>query len=276
MKKRAENDVLTLDTFGFGAQLQGASQAPAPTSTGGPIRFLFVALFLMCCGGIVNAQTGPVGAPRTYYDAIKADYEALRGDIYAKQGYPREQSAAMLDPAVRQLLDAALRLYREPGLFTNRAKALELLGVTQTRRRWSDTPPVEGGHRAFVDTFAREGLFARPAWTGEYRYNGKREGRLDGWHAFILIKVDPGQECHNSRAVEGYLDLVLDPGIKGFAHPVTERLRRHEVPFARPSAKELTPVTPSLSLTFTDGCLAELGLVNIFSFKDISDDHAHD
>lgn len=223
-----------------------------------------------------HAQTSPPAAPKTYYDAIKADYEALRGDIYAKQGYPREQSAAMLDPAVRQLLDAALRLYREPGLFTNRAKALQLLGVTQTSRRWSDTPPVEGGHRAFVDTFAREGLFARPAWTGEYRYNGKREGRLDGWHAFILIKVDPKQECHNSRAVEGYLDLVLDPGIKGFAHPVTNRLRRHEVPFAEPYAIELTPVTPALSLIFSDGCLAELGLVNIFYFKDITDDYAHE
>lgn len=224
----------------------------------------------------VHAQTSPPTAPKTYYDAIKADYEALRGDIYIKQGYPREQSAAMLDPAVRQLLDAALRLYREPGLFTNRAKALELLGVTQTSRRWRDTPPVEGGHRAFVDTFAREGVFARPGWTGEYHYDGKLEVRPDQWWALIRIQVDPRQECQNSRAVEGYLDLVLDPGIKGFAHPVTERLRRHEVPFAKPYAPPLSPITPSLSLTFNDGCLGELRLVNIFHFKDVSDDHAHD
>lgn len=222
-----------------------------------------------------QAQTSPSAAPKTYYDAIKADYEALRGDIYAKQGYPTEQSAAMLDPAVRQWLDAALRLHREPGLFTNRAKALQLLGVAQTRRRWSDTPPVDGGHRAFVDTFAREGLFARPGWTGEYHYDGKLEVRPDQWWALIRIKVDPKQECHNSRAVEGYLDLVLDPGIKGFAHPVTHRLRRHEVAFAEPYAPPLSPIMPLLSLTFSNGCLAELGLVRIFNFKDVGDDSAN-
>lgn len=238
-----------------------------------------VGLALSLCllaASLVQAQTSPSAAPKTYYDAIKADYEALRGDIYAKQGYPREQSAAMLDPAVRQMLDAALRLYREPGLFTDRAKALQLLGVAHTSRRWSDTQPVQGGHRAFVDSFASEGLFARPGWTGEYHYDGKLEVGPNQWWARIRIAVDPKQECHNSRAVEGYLDLVLDPGIKGFAHPVTHRLRRHEVAFAEPYAPPLSPITPSLSLTFTDGCLAELGLVNIFSFKDVTDEYAHD
>lgn len=237
---------------------------------------LLVALTVSCAICQVPAQTSPSAAPKTYYDAIKADYEALRGDIYAKQGYPREQSAAMLDPAVRQMLDAALRLYREPGLFTDRAKALQLLGVAHTSRRWSDTQPVQGGHRAFVDSFASEGLFARPGWTGEYHYDGKLEVGPNQWWARIRIAVDPKQDCHNSRAVEGYLDLVLDPGIKGFAHPVTHRLRRHEVAFAEPYAPPLSPVTPSLSLTFSNGCLAELGLVNIFSFKDITDDNAHD
>jgi len=48
------------------------------------------------------------------------------------------------------------------------------------------------------------------------------------------------------------------------------------VGFAEPYAPPLSPITPLLLLTFTDGCLAELGLVNIFSFKDITDEHAHD
>lgn len=201
--------------------------------------------------------------------------QPTRPNIYAKQGYPKEQSAVMLDPDVRALLDVALRLYREPGLFTNRSKALQALGVEHTSRRWSNQKPVEGGYRAYVDSFAKEGFFVRPAWGGEYSYNGKRDGRLEQWHALIRIKVDYAQDCQNSRAVEGYLDLVLDPGIKGFAHPVSERLRRHEVPFAQPYAPPLTPITPSFALTFSNGCLTELRFANIFDFKDISDDNVH-
>lgn len=196
-------------------------------------------------------------------------------DIYAKQGYPKEQSAAMLDPAVRALLDVALRLYREPGLFSNRGKVLQALGVEHTSRRWSDEKPVDGSYRAYVDSFAKEGFFARPGWRGEYSYRGKIEPWIEQWHAAIRIYVDRAQDCQNSRAVEGYLDLVLDPGIKGFAHPVSERLRRHEVPFAQPYAPPLTPITPSFALTFSNGCLTELRFANIFDFKDISDDNVH-
>lgn len=201
--------------------------------------------------------------------------QTTRPNIYAKQGYPKEQSTAMLDPEVRALLDVALRLYREPGLFSNRSKALQALGVRHTSRRWDYQKPVEGSYRAYVDSFAKEGLFARPAWRGEYSYTGKREVWIEQWHAAIRIKVDYTQDCQNSRAVEGYLDLVLDPGLKGFPHPVPERLRRHEVSFATPYAPPLTPITPQLGLTFGDGCLVGLSLGNIFELKDISDDNAH-
>lgn len=197
--------------------------------------------------------------------------------LYEKQGYPKQQSAAMLDTEVRALLDTFLRYYREPGLFTHRANALSALGVQNTTRRWDEDKPVEGSHRAYVDTFAKEGLFARPAWSGEYSYRGKLEKWLDDWASRIQINVNYKQECIDSRAVEGYLDLVLDPGITQTTRPAPERmLFRHEVPFARPYAKPFTAGTSSLSLRFSHGCLVSIISANIFNLKDASDEKAHD
>ena len=195
-------------------------------------------------------------------------------NIYAKQGYPKEQSAALLDPEVRQLLDTALRLYREPGLFVNRSKALAELGVQNTSRRYSLIEPVEGGYRAYVDTFSKEGLFARPAWTGVYRYSGKIEPWLNDWHEAIRIDIDEKLECHNSRAVEGYLDLVLDPGGRGSPHRRGNPIQRHDVILGEPYAPPLTPTTPALSLKFSNGCLIRLTIAGILNYKDISDDNA--
>ena len=195
-------------------------------------------------------------------------------NIYAKQGFPKEQSAAMLDAEVRQLLDAALRLYREPGLFTSRSKALEVLGVVQTSRRYDPVAPAPGGYPKFKDTFASQGLFARPAWAGEYRYSGKIQPWDNEWHEVIRITVDRALECINSRAVEGYLDLMLAPDGTRSPHYFRDRKRRHDVILGRTSAPALSPVTPTLDLTFSDGCLHKLNIASIFNFKDISDDNA--
>jgi hypothetical protein len=196
-------------------------------------------------------------------------------DLYAKQGYSKEQSATMLDPKVRTLLDASLRLYRENGLFANRSEALKALGVTTTTRRWMPTKPEEGSHPDYEDTFAKEGLFARPAWKGQYNYNGVSRMHPGKWHSVITVYVDAKKECHDSRAVEGYLDLMLDPGSRGYVHPVPERLQRHQVPYASPYAVPLTPATPMLSFAINSGCLASLTLARLLNLKEINDDHAH-
>ena len=231
-------------------------------------RVLF-ASFCICAASCIWAQTP---AQSWQPPVLPPDVP----NLYAKQGYPKEQSAAMLDVEVRQLLDVALRLYREPGLFSNRSKALEALGVRQTSRWYNSIPAVVSGHRSYVDTFTTGSFFEQPAWTGEYRYNGKREDRMEAWHALILISVDRKIECINSRAVEGYLDLTLSPdGTRSPHWNGRDRTRRHDVILGKSSAPALSSTTPALILTFSDGCLSELTIVKTFNFKDISDDNAN-
>ena len=229
---------------------------------------VFVVLIWLCALPLLWAQT----PPQSWQPPVLPPDVP---NVYAKQGYPKEQSATMLDPEVRQLLDVVLRMYREPGLFSNRSKALEALGVRRTSRWYNSIPAVVSGHRSYVDTFTEGRFFGQSAWTGEYRYNGKREDRIDGWHALILISVDRKIECINSRAVEGYLDLTLDPDGTRSPHYFGDRNRRHDVILGKSSAPALSSTTPTLILTFSDGCLSELTIVKTFNFKDISDDNAN-
>jgi hypothetical protein len=193
----------------------------------------------------------------------------------ARQGYPRNQSVAMLDPEVRQFLDGILRLYKEEDLFADRAKALQLLGVTHTTRRWSNERTLPGRYRHYFDSLDSGGVFARPGWTGEYAYRS-HGADPETWHARISITIDAAKDCQNSRAVEGYLDLQLDPGIRQQVHPVPERLFRHEVDFAEPYAPPISHRTPVLILTISKGCMVGFQLARIFSFKEVSDARSHD
>lgn len=217
----------------------------------------------------VQAQTAPPSMTQEQVPRKMPGY-------YEKQGYPKEQAAAKLDPEVRALLDAALRIYREPGLFTDRKRALEALGVHNTTRRYLQDKPERSRYRAYIDTFAKEGLFARPAWTGLYSYQSTLTEWVDTWGGGFRINVDAKLECQDSRAVEGYLDLVLEPGLRGYSHPPPDMIWRHEAGWARPSAKPLSNPTPGLSMTFSKGCFSELSLGQIFETKEINDDHAHD
>ncbi len=54
-----------------------------------------------------------------------------------KLGLPKDEAAAALPPEIRELLDNLLKMYREPGLFTDRRKVLALLGIKQVSRHWA-------------------------------------------------------------------------------------------------------------------------------------------
>ncbi|HEX2546301.1 MAG TPA: hypothetical protein VHL79_15585 [Ramlibacter sp.] len=188
----------------------------------------------------------------------------------ARQGFPREQSAAMLDAQVRQLLDGVLALYMQDGLFTDRTQVLQAIGVTQTLRRWRDVRPPPGKHRSYVDAFTAGGAFQRPGWSGEYAFSTDTADPAT-WHASVRISIDPKTDCLDSRAVEGYLDLDLDPGIRQQVHPAPERLHRHVVDFARPFAPPRSATTPQLSLSMGKGCVTGIGLAKILRFDQVSD-----
>jgi hypothetical protein len=196
-----------------------------------------------------------------------------------KQGYSKEHSAQLLSPEVRALLDAMLRFYTEPGLFTNRTKVMQVLGVNNSRREWDPRQAAEGGYRSYEDFLAVEGLLSVKGWKGFYRYNGKREKWVNEWHSALILDFDSkpeGADCINSRAVEGYFDLVLDPGISGSARTTPGAIWRHEFVLAKPGAKPISNRTPSLGMRFSEGCLISLDVGRIFELKEINDDYARD
>lgn len=194
-----------------------------------------------------------------------------------KLGYSKEESVRRLDPSVRELLDALLRLYREPGLFTDRRLALSVIGAQVAQRRWhsryDNMPDQEPMH--FDDVFAKACLFARPGWTGVFHYDGWRE-KGKKWSGQLDVFVDTKIECIDSRAVEGYLDLYLQTGLDGWYHPLPrERWDRHGI-FSSPYALALGVLTPNFGMNFSHGCLFSIGVYRAFNYTDVSDEHVID
>jgi len=191
--------------------------------------------------------------------------------------YSKEESVRRLDPAVRELLDALLRLYRELGLFTDRRLALSVIGAQIAQRRWhsryDNMPDQEPMH--FEDVFAKAGLFARPGWTGIFHYGGwQNKGKK--WFAKIDVFVDTKIECIDSRAVEGYLDLYLQPGLRtGFDPTPRELWNRHGI-FSRPYALAVDPLAPDIGMVFSYGCLYSIGVYQVFDYTEVSDEHVID
>lgn len=93
-------------------------------------------------------QVGAQPAASTRQSAASAP---KRIGYYDKQGYPKEQSAAMLDPDVRALLDAVLRLYRESVLSTNGARALGSPGCEDAQQALVYRGALARTYRGFVD-----------------------------------------------------------------------------------------------------------------------------
>lgn len=190
-----------------------------------------------------------------------------------KLGYSKEESSRLLEPEVRQFLDVLLRFYREPGLFTNRTATMAALGIDQMERRWLPRSSVmaAGEPTHFEDQFARQRIFARHGWRGHYRYDGWRN-KGNSWYVELFAEIDRGVECIDSRAVEGYLDLFLQTGLEGKPHPPSrERWDRHGN-YGSPYALATKSLTPSLGMTFTQGCLTRIGVYGGFEYKEIGDD----
>lgn len=197
---------------------------------------------------------------------------------FEKQGYPRNESAERLDADVRQLLDGVLRLYRESGLFTNRKEALKVIGaIVNDRVVYQKKSFPEKKRLDFREDFLKEGIFSRPGWSGLYLFSGQPTRGNNEWYSQIRINIDSKTVCIDSRAVEGYLDLVLDPGLNRFlpGYVPPERIFRHEVSYASPWVSALFPDTPSLILEFGNGCLRELLIAGHFSLGEIDDEAAY-
>jgi hypothetical protein len=172
-----------------------------------------------------------------------------------KLGYPKEQSAQMLPPDIRAFLDGVLQLYSANGLFLDASKTYQLLGAQPTGMEM-----VRQGGRivGYMAKLAPSGVFARPQWHGTRvyvrPYPAGRSGHID-----VLVEVDPLVDCVDSRAVEGYLDLNLDPVLNTVPPVPPERWDRHGV-FGEAHARSISPNTPGVALSFSSGCLSRIDL----------------
>ncbi len=239
---------------------------------------LLVGFFILLLGGQTaswagdEVDTATGGSKSMDRQAVGAEPKRPRpGD---KLGYSKEESTRRLDPEIRQFLDVFLRIYREPGLFTDRRSALALLGVDQFERRWhsrsNQMPDNEPTH--FEDRLATQGIFARKGWQGYYKYGGWRD-KGAAWYASLGAKIDTKIECIDSRAVEGYLDLFLQTGIDQRVPPAPRELWNRHGNYGTPYASAIGPLTPLLGMSFTKGCLTDIAVYGAFNFKEIRDDN---
>lgn len=194
----------------------------------------------------------------------------------AKLGYSKEESAKRLRPEVRELLDVARKFYSEPGWLARRKEALALLHVTKVdkidhRRTMSD------GSRdtTFREYFKAGGLFDSLAWKGFYDYGGVVNGDPQQWEARLEIEVDNQNDCIDSRAVEGYLDVPINPGLwPPFFNPVPqERWNRHGKGTGRELvAQSSIPFAASIGMEFGGGCLASLRFSSRYDMNKVSNE----
>jgi hypothetical protein len=199
-----------------------------------------------------------------------------RADPPEKQGYSKEKSTQILDAEVRNFLDGMLKAYYEPGLFVHRPRLLAAIGILQTHRLTGEENSTPNERRFYVDKFAAQGLFSRQGWKGEYAYtpaNRSPGSRKDMWHSAVRVNLDQSASCIDSRAVEGYLDLVLKQSPFGLSHPRVLSPYWHEGAYASLSAETISKSTPALGLRIGDGCLLGVSIGNSFNVKEIPDEY---
>lgn len=189
-----------------------------------------------------------------------------------KLGYSKDESKRRLMPEVISFLDGILRLYKEPGLFANKSELFYAIG-TQPGRRVNFENSIQKDLFAapFRQYAAPTGLFSRNGWSASYTYSG-RESNPVVWHARLYIEIPYREDCIDSRAVEGYLDLYLVTGLEGKPHPVSaDKWDRHGA-YGLPYAVAASDLTPGIQLGFIGGCLSEIVLAAKFNYRDLSDD----
>ncbi len=188
--------------------------------------------------------------------------------VTSKQGFSRDASIRVLDKETRGLLDAALQIYQQPALLANRRAVLHLLHAKSMERRFIGSP---NNRVSFADELTG-GVFSRRGWKGEYRYSAQPGSKK--WYSALWIEIDKSSACLNSRAIEGYLDLPLEPGNRQKVHPMTDQSSRHDATFARPYAKPLSGTTPQLSISIANGCVVDIVLSRNYLYNEVSDENA--
>ena len=191
----------------------------------------------------------------------------------AKLGYSKEESARRLRPQVRELLAGILKIMDRPDQYMGRQAIYDALHVAGGKRvvRYAKMPDgTKDLH--FREDLLPQGILANPAWTGSYFYRGRTQrDKQPGRSIAVEIKIGPERDCIDSRAVEGYLDLYVDPRIIARIHPLPrEAWDRHGPGGHSAYAKGRNPLN-GLRLGFIDGCWSYMEFSNFYPESEVAD-----
>lgn len=221
------------------------------------------------------------GYPPEQYRATLFTPAELPG---AKLGYSKEKSAAVLSPEVRELLDIARRFYFDPTLLARRSELLRSLQVSSIKRTTFITRMPDGTEKdSFREDVTGGRLLGKPAWRGNFYYRGFDSIERTRWSGELALHFDEEGGCVDSRAVEGYLDVPLDPqllGVENILHPRRShdrKLGRHAPDGAGgPKARSPANRMASIRVGIVHGCLSELNLNSYFNLNEVSNEHVYD
>ncbi len=241
-------------------------------------------------GGCSELSTRPTSSPPApqakstvefhpgYPPAWVKNYKHLPPEVIpgAKLGYSKDESAKRVRPEVRELLDLLRRIYYEPALLARPKEVLNLLHVNSVKRDEFRTTMSDGSiDQSFKEYFRAGGLFDGGYWRGYYVYQGfDNDIPRERWGARLEVELDRKLECIDSRAVEGYIDLPIDPGLWPPLNPVPrERWDRHGVGTGSGLiARSPASSTAGVTMWFADGCLAAIGAGARFENKKVSNE----
>ncbi len=236
------------------------------------LRFLIAFMLTGCVFVAANAQRNWEGLLE-----IKT-HGQLRPEPTATQAYTKEESVAYLDIEVRTLLDKALRIYSEPGLFTDKQKLFELLGASQVKRErkvYFPSPP--GPRQSYTDYFVPDPMPVKHPWRGLYTYTYTDEHeKYKTWYAGLSIEFEASAGCISSRAVEGYMGLPIYITSHGLPHGLPSGAQNwHDNSFTSTWIHPTTRAKPFLYLTFAKGCTKRISFGNDFLRKEVSDENIY-
>ncbi|WP_458765251.1 hypothetical protein [Cupriavidus basilensis] len=191
----------------------------------------------------------------------------------AKLGYSKEESARRLRPEVRELLAGILKIMDRPDQYMGRQAIYDALHVTGGKRvvRYTDMPDGTKDFR-FREDLLPQGVFANPAWTGLYSYNGRTQrDKQPGRSIEVEIDITPERDCIDSRAVEGYLDLYVDPRIIARIHPLPREAWDRHGPGGHSAYVTGRNPLNGLRLGFIDGCWSHMTFGNFYPESEVAD-----
>ena len=191
----------------------------------------------------------------------------------AKLGYSKEESARRLRPEVRELLAGILKIMDRPDQYMGRQAIYDALHVMGGKRMVFYANMPDGTKDLwFREDLLPQGILVNPAWTGSYSYNGRTQrDKQPGRSVEVEIKIRAQRDCIDSRAVEGYLDLYVDPVIIPLIHPLPrEDWDRHGPGGHSVYAKGANPMN-ELQLGFTGGCWTRVTYRNFYPESEVTD-----